>query len=448
MSNSRPRTTGKKLVAGLPKGISVARTLSGRGKQFFRVRLGKRFTGGQVVQKDFSVLAEARDWIFGGAEGADAHKANTGSIVDLKQEAGKAAFVLNASQLSEAANAIRRCEEAEITLTEAVDFAIRNAKPPSGSISFAKASELALQKKLKSKKAPSYISDLKKRWGRFEKWLPSSKRAAINSIGRFDVRKVLDDCGLEPVGERNMLRNLSVLFSWAVDRHYAASNPCKGIRLERQSSKPPVRILSITEADRIFKLATEGFEVEAVPDDPHLSKLSRVEPFELIPFLALGAFAGFRPEESLGIKWEMIDLRKGQIDLPAHLAKDRNRRIVDISVNLLAWLESCPVKSGSIVPLNIRRKRMALRNKMGWEKWPVDILRHSYGSYHLALHQNAPLTAETMGHREVRILYRHYREVIKDPEDIRNYWNIKPDQTLPSRRKSSKKPLTKHRSAG
>jgi hypothetical protein len=34
-----------------------------------------------------------------------------------------------------------------------------------------------------------------------------------------------------------------------------------------------------------------------------------------------------------------------------------------------------------------------------------------------ATHRNAALTAEQMGHKNARMLYAHYREVVKDAED-------------------------------
>ena len=47
-----------------------------------------------------------------------------------------------------------------------------------------------------------------------------------------------------------------------------------------------------------------------------------------------------------------------------------------------------------------------------------DILRHSYGSYHLAKYRNAALTADQMGHKNARMLYAHDREVVKNSDDI------------------------------
>lgn len=63
---------------------------------------------------------------------------------------------------------------------------------------------------------------------------------------------------------------------------------------------------------------------------------------------------------------------------------------------------------------------------MGWKEWPDDVLRHSYGSYHLAKHKNATLTAEQMGDKNARMLYAHYREVVKNADHIGAYWSLTP----------------------
>jgi integrase len=64
---------------------------------------------------------------------------------------------------------------------------------------------------------------------------------------------------------------------------------------------------------------------------------------------------------------------------------------------------------------------------MNWKNgWPEDGLRHSYGSYHLARFRNAALRADQMGHKNARMLYTHYREVVKDSDDITDYWATVP----------------------
>src|SRR5262245_39207648 len=67
--------------------------------------------------------------------------------------------------------------------------------------------------------------------------------------------------------------------------------------------------------------------------------------------------AGVRPDESARLAWEMIDFDPKIIDLPDASTKDGERRIVDMSDNLIKWLFLCRRPSGKILPENFRRKR-------------------------------------------------------------------------------------------
>ena len=57
------------------------------------------------------------------------------------------------------------------------------------------------------------------------------------------------------------------------------------------------------------------------------------------------------------------------------------------------------------------------------EKWPQDGLRHSYASYHLAKHQNAPQTSLQMGHTSPHMLFNHYRNLVL-AGDADRYWAL------------------------
>lgn len=147
---------------------------------------------------------------------------------------------------------------------------------------------------------------------------------------------------------------------------------------------------------------------------------------DLAPIVAVGCFPGVRPEESARMTWDMADFKRKHIDLPGEITKAGERRIVDMPDNLVEWLLACRKESGALLPVNFRRKRWAPCRVMNWKVWPDDILRHSYGSYHLAKHRNAALTVEQMGHKNARLLYVHYREVVKEAADIEEYWKLVP----------------------
>ena len=52
-------------------------------------------------------------------------------------------------------------------------------------------------------------------------------------------------------------------------------------------------------------------------------------------------------------------------------------------------------------------------------------MRHSFGSYYLALHEDAPRTALQMGHTRTDVLFNHYRDLVSR-EDAAAFWSIVP----------------------
>jgi integrase len=61
----------------------------------------------------------------------------------------------------------------------------------------------------------------------------------------------------------------------------------------------------------------------------------------------------------------------------------------------------------------------------GIEKWPQDVLRHSFASAHYAFHRNPAQTALLLGHRDQDMLLTHYRDPMK-PTVAARYWTIVP----------------------
>jgi hypothetical protein len=60
--------------------------------------------------------------------------------------------------------------------------------------------------------------------------------------------------------------------------------------------------------------------------------------------------------------------------------------------------------------------------------WPHDVMRHSYGSYHLAQYEDAARTSLRMGHTSTMILFNHYRDLVHRG-DAERYWQILPKQS-------------------
>ena len=126
----------------------------------------------------------------------------------------------------------------------------------------------------------------------------------------------------------------------------------------------------------------------------------------LLASIAIGLFAGLRTGELASLDWENIHLTGSQrfIEVAARKAKTRPRRIVSISDNLAAWLMSVAQVTGPVVPGAYRERHERLQAVAKLTPWPRNVLRHSFGSYHLAFHKNEALTAAEMGNSPAVIL--------------------------------------------
>jgi len=146
---------------------------------------------------------------------------------------------------------------------------------------------------------------------------------------------------------------------------------------------------------------------------------------ELVPYLAIGAFAGLRRAELERMDWKEIDLQSGLIEVTATKAKSVRRRFVRIQPNLAKWLQSHVQLSGNVTPKNYRELLDAAREAAGIDEWPQNALRHSFASYHLARFNDAAALALELGHTNSNLVFQHYRQLVK-PKQAERYWKLAP----------------------
>ncbi len=193
-----------------------------------------------------------------------------------------------------------------------------------------------------------------------------------------------------------------VAFNIARERGYSASNPAeKSARAKVVESA--VGILTVEETARLLESASP----------------------ELLPYVAIGAFAGLRRAELERLDWRKIDLQSGLIEVTAKKAKSARRRFVRIQPNLTKWLQPYAQLSGNVTSPKYRELLDAARDAAGIEAWPRNALRHSFASYHLARFNDAPLLALELGHTSAHLVFKHYRQVVK-PKLAERYWKIAP----------------------
>jgi integrase len=173
----------------------------------------------------------------------------------------------------------------------------------------------------------------------------------------------------------------------------------------------------LTAADRTAKPKLE-------PKDPEIYTVSEAQKLldcvtqskdsRLIAFLTLGLFAGLRSSEILRLRWSSI--KTSGIHLSPKQTKTSRRRVAEIPTNLQAWLAQIQ-KTSSDAPVTYTstpKLYAALKQTVG-ARWKPNAMRHSFVSYHLELHKNAPRTAKTTGH-SVQVLESHYLKLVEESE--------------------------------
>ena len=179
----------------------------------------------------------------------------------------------------------------------------------------------------------------------------------------------------------------------------------------------------LTEADDLVRVK-EKVQPIAIYSPTEMVKLLHHADEGLIPFLAIGAFAGLRTAEILRLDWSEVDLAGGLIEVKATKAKTASRRLVPIAPNLKQWLAPLHQGSGKVIPFeqfSWKLKRLTAKESVGF-KWKHNALRHSYISYRVAQVQNVAQVALEAGNSP-QIIFSNYRELVK-PADAVQWFNI------------------------
>jgi len=287
-----------------------------------------------------------------------------------------------------------------------------------------------------SGKRPRTIRDAKGKLKPFDKVFGTQ---SISEISTADVEGWLNDQKFKP-STRNAYRvALTGLFNHAVRRRYTEYNPVAAIESVTVDQGLPVihtpaQVKAILRAagnyipchkvvvarDKNRKAITKEDRIETDPSKIHQARSM------IIPYLAIGYFAGLRPENELvNLDWKDIDFEAKTIRVSPATAKKRRQRYVDMTDNLVAWLTPYALKSGKI---GFSRRLLREVRKNSKVEWSKDVMRHSFGSYLLAQNEDAPKTALQMGHSHVDVLFNHYRNLVKKAE-AEKYWEIEPQGT-------------------
>lgn len=322
-----------------------------------------------------------------------------------RKHRGAIAFSLSNKQQIDASDAYELLQPySGTTLLDAVRYYLKHAQPSGGKKLVSDAVSEFLEMKRRAGKKPRYTKELTCKFDNFKKTFGNRY---LNEITRSELEEWLRSKNFAPVTQVNYLRDLGILFQWAMEsRCYCAENIVKKI-------EKPQAPATETEIFTTHQALTVLFAAHIRPE------------LELVPYIAIGLFAGLRASELQKLDWSHIDLRQKRLEVKAASAKTSQHRLVEIPDNLAAWLQSWQKLEGPITPKDLYRRIEKLLPLAEMQEWPQNGLRHSFGSYHFARYQDANRTASQLGHETTKMLFKHYRKLIS-PDDAEEYWNIYP----------------------
>ena len=333
---------------------------------------------------------------------AEAEAERLRQITTLERH-GREAIGLPPGELSAIVQARKKLAKHGKTIEDAADFyldyleRIRRCN-----VTVAELSHEVVEAKRKDGRAPMYVADLKKRLARFCADFGERKIVGI-TVEELDNWLRNLECG--PKSRANFRANVGVMFSYAERRRVIESNPVL------RTAQP--------------KLVDKAPEIFPVDELAALLNAAATHALDVVPMLAIGAFAGLREAEIKRLDWAEIDQRRGHIEIKSAKAKSARRRIVEMQPNLRDWLRPHAAMTGAVVPVNARKKLDLVRKAAGLTRWPRNGLRHSFASYRLAATHDAPRVSSELGHTSPHMLYSTYRELVL-PEEAQRYWKIIP----------------------
>jgi integrase len=259
-----------------------------------------------------------------------------------------------------------------------------------------------LEAKRRDGMSHAYLSDLKIRLARFCRDFGNRPIAGVTVE---EIDNWLRSLEGSPKSRANYRANIGVLFSYATKRRMLETNPVLHTAKPKLPDNPP-EIFTVDELRALLDAANRNAT-------------------DVLPMLAIGAFAGLRDAEIKRLDWSEVDLARGHIEIKAAKAKSARRRIIPIQPNLAEWLRPYAAMKDSVVPEGARDKLDLVCKAAGLSRWPNNGLRHSFASYRLAAIHDAPRVASELGHTSPQMLYSTYRELVL-PEEAERYWKIVP----------------------
>ena len=329
---------------------------------------------------------------------------------------GQNAAPIQADRATEANNCYDLIKSHNVTLTQIVKEWLEHKAAQASSITLDQAFLNTIALREKELKHKSTVRDYKLT----HKILPPALlNKKVCDITLKECSKVLNELTNSPSMYNKHRAYLRAVFNEAERDGFNSKNPVEKTR-KRKTAPKLVEVCKVEDINNIFAACVD------YRGEYHNAR----DCSDCVIAFAFAAFAGIRPSEQgeLGrLTWEDVCLENRNIRIPAAKSKTRTLRNVYIEDNLLAFINTVPKKLryGRIVPGAWHTKKSQVMSAVGL-KGKVDILRHSYGSFHLAHYGDINALGLNMGHAHMSTYFDHYHNARTKKEALA-YWAIYPE---------------------
>ena len=394
-------------------GITIRQVLREKGDQTWTTHLVQGWReNGKWQRKQFKNRADAERFV-------------ALKRVEMENRGRKLEMVLSPlteQQTLEAAAAFDALGDT-YSLSEAVRFFLSNHRPPEFTTTINEGVKLYLDDKERDGMRPRSLRGTKGVIMAFANGNDDPQLHEVTSqMIETHLRGLRAEDGVTPAKRKswNTHRNeLSQFFDWAMaedlstNRPWCFANPVKKVRkftAQQIAEQRPEK--STTAPDDLKQL---------------FSFLMRYRGGRFVKTFALAYFAGIRPSKDdseltklAENEADFINLRTGQIFIPAKFSKTKNDRQITITDNLRAWLEA--YRDFPIIPKNYGTPLSKIRTHFDLKR---DETRHSFISYHVALHRSVGDAALQAGNSE-SMVRKHYLN-LHTKEEGEAFFAIVPD---------------------
>jgi integrase len=333
-------------------------------------------------------------------------KAEADTFAELKrterQNQGTAALTLPQSVRVAATKANAILAPHNVSLEEAAKYYFKHVIAFRNAPTIGKIVEQMVSEAEKNDRRDRTVSDLKDRLTAFAEDFPDRR---LSELTVEEIKAWIDEDEEWSARTRiNYLTKISQLYNYALKHKWVDANLAE--RIDRPSAEDAEpKIFTIEQAEKL---------------------LQNADKFGLLPYIALGMFAGLRSAELMRLNSAEVKFDERAVVVGQQVAKKRSRRVVEMCDALHAWLSPLKPLKGQIVDAKEFRDNLEeLKNAAGLESWPHTGLRHSFGSYHLAAYGDAVKTAQQMGHRSSDVVHNHYKALVLK-QTAEKFWNLKP----------------------